>query len=286
MSKNILDKKIPSLFGLGILTIGLIATTYLVKGPGTFQIQADLASEPENIQITNISDSSFTVIYSTDDPVIGTVTYGETSEKLDKLNLDDRDQLSQKTNAYKAHSITVNNLSPNTNYYFTITSDDKTIKNNNDSFNVKTGPNINNSPSAQDPMNGKVINPEGKIMDDGLVIVNINGAQKISGILKENGNFTIPLNNLRENDLTNYFVINNNSDISVDIISDNLSSNIKLSKDQLSPIPIITLSNNYDFLSSDKKAMNTKINEGKFPEFNSKIRKPSISPTPEKSQSL
>ena len=283
MSKNILDRKIPSLAGFGVLAVGLIVTTLLVKGPSSFQIRANPASEPKDIQVTNISDSSFTVVYTTNDAVIGTITYGENPNKLDKISLDERDQLSQNINEYKAHSITTNNLTPNTNYYFTIKSDKKTVKNNKEAFVVKTGPIINNAPSTQIPMAGKVIISGGKVASDGLAVVTINGAQKISGIFRDNGNYTIPLNNLRTADLSNYFILDNNSKIDVNISSNNLTSEVKLSSNQISPVPIITLSKNYNFSSTEDKSINTtRTRDVSFPEFDSEIRK--ISPTPESTE--
>ena len=287
MSKNILDRKIPSLAGLGILVVGIIVTTFLVKGPTPFQIRANPSSNPQNIQMTNISDSSFTVVYITDDSVIGTITYGENPDSLDKVNLDDRDQLSQKINEYKAHSITVNNLTPNTQYYFTISSDGKTIEDNNQPFAVKTGPTISSSPSTQIPLAGKAISPDGKNISDGLIIVEAEGSQKISGIFRENGNYTIPLNNLRTADLSNYFKLDENSVIILNLTSENYGSKIELSKNQISPVPIVTLSKNYDFSKSNNQFANIKRERDiSFPEFDSEIRLPSITPTPIKTQAL
>lgn len=287
MSKNILDRKIPSLAGLGILVVGIIVTTFLVKGPTPFQIRANPSSDPQNILVTNISDSSFTVVYITVDSVIGTITYGENPDSLDKVNLDDRDQLSQKINEYKAHSITVNNIAPNTQYYFTISSDGKTIKDNGQPFTAKTGPTISSSPSTQIPLAGKAISPDGKNISDGIIIVETAGSQKISGIFRENGNYTIPLNNLRTADLSNYFNLDENSVITLNLTSENYGSIIELSKNQLSPVPIVTLSKDYDFSKSNNQFANTKRERDvSFPEFDSEIRTPSITPVPTKTQTL
>lgn len=281
MSKNILDKKIPSLGGIGVLAIGLIVTTLLVKGPSSLQVRANPASEPKNIEVTNISDSSFTVVYTTKDSVLGTIKYGETPESLNNIALDQRDQLSQEINEYKAHSITVSNLTPNTNYFFTITSDNKTIKNNKEAFVVKTGPIINSASSTQIPITGKVINPNDESVNDGLVVATINGAQKISGIIKENGEYTIPLNNLRTVDLINYYSLNENTNIDLYIDSNNLNSKIKVATNQTSPVPIVTLSKNYNFLNTGKKTTNSsRTRDVSFPEFNSEIKEPTLTPIP------
>jgi hypothetical protein len=281
MSENVLDHKIPSLAGFGIITIGIIATTFLVKGPTPFQIKASPLNEPKNIQITNISDSAFTVVYNTDDKVTGTILYGENPEKLDKVILDERDQLSQEINDYKTHSITANNLTPNTEYFFVIKSGDKTIKSNEEAFTVKTGSSINGLPSNQVTVTGKVINPNASSVSDGLVIVTIDGAQKISGIIKNDGNYTVPLNNIRTLDLSNYFNLDEGSMLNINAISEGLTSKATASINQLSPVPIITLSNNYDFSSPESKISNNfKERDVTFPEFDSKIKKVTITPSP------
>ena len=285
MSKSLLDKKIPSIAGLGIIVIGIAFTTFLVKGPTPFQIQADPKSEPKNIQITNVSDASFTVAYTTDDIVIGTITYGTNPKKLDQIALDERDQLSQRVNEYQAHSITTNNLTPNTTYYFTIKSGAKKFDNNGELFMVKTGSVISSPPTTQIPMAGTVVEPKGKSVSDGLVIVTISGAQKISGLIRNNGNYTIPLNNLRTSDLGSYYLLDDNSIIKIEAISNNLISNVNISRNQISPVPFITLSKNYNFSDANINKRNlTKRGDVKFPEFNSEIKQPT--PTPKEPKSI
>lgn len=285
MSKSILDKKIPSIAGLGVIIIGIAFTTFLVKGPTPFQIQADPKGEPINIQITNVSDTAFTVAYTTDDIVIGTISFGTDPEKLDQIALDERDQLSQKVNEYQAHSLTTNNLTPNTTYYFTIKSGTKKIDNNGKPFMVKTGSVISSSPTTQIPMAGIVVGPKGKPASDGLILVTINGAQKISGLIKNNGNYSIPLNNLRTSDLSSYYLLDDSSVIKIEAISNNLLSNVNITSNQLSPVPFITLSKNYNFSDSNTIKRNIKKPEDvKFPEFDSKLKE--STPTPVKPKSI
>lgn len=247
MKKSLLNHKIPSVLGIGLIVIGVVVTTALVKGPSLLQIKAGPSDEPKNIEITNISDSSFTVTYTTDNSTLGTITFGKDPNTLDQTTLDDRDQLTQKVNNYSAHSITANSLEPNTTYYFKITSGSKDILDNAKPFNVKTGPTISSPPSSQNPMSGKALNPDGSIPSDGLVIVNIDGAEKITTYLRKDGSFMIPLNNLRTNDLASYFDLDENTNINIKIKSANLSSSADVMPNQISPVPIITLSNNYEF---------------------------------------
>lgn len=265
--KSFWDRKIPTLVGLLIITIGILGTTYLVKGETFFQIRATSEQEPKNIKITNISDTSFTLTYTTDALVLGTLNYGEEPSLLDSVVLDDRDQLSQSVSKYKAHSITAKNLDPDTAYYFSITSADKTYLNNTIPYRVETGSKINKTPSSQVPMSGKVVMPDGENPSEGLVIVIIDGAQTLSTYLKSDGTYTLPLNNLRNQALDDYFTIDTTAEINATIYSQNLFSSVSVSAGEINPVPLITLSNTYDFssISPDSSPATPSTESGGFP---------------------
>ena len=269
MRKSFWDRKIPTLIGLLIIIIGTIVTTFLVRGGSLLQIKAGPGQDPKNVQITNVSDTSFTVSYTTDDQVIGTINYGSDASVLDNVVLDDRDQLSQSVNKYKIHSITVKNLNPDTSYYFSITSGDKKYLNNDAPYSSKTAKTINKDPSSQIPLSGKVVLPDGSSPPEGLAYVNIDGAEKLSTYLKNDGTYTLPLNNLRNMSLDDYFSIEANTIIGIEVYAQNLFSSVSVSPGEISPVPLITLSNTYDFSNSPESTESgTKSNEeGNFPTF-------------------
>lgn len=276
MRHSFWNRKIPSLFGLIVIIFGITITTLLVRGKDLFQINAIPGNEPKNVVVTNISDSSFTVTYLTDASAIGTINFGKDPDKLDQTALDDRDQLSQTVNNYQAHSITVNSIEPNTIYYFTITSASDIIKDKNFPFKIKTGPLINTPPGFQNPMSGKVINPDNSSPSDGLVYVTIDGAQKLSTILKKDGSYILPLNAVRSQELDKFYQISNDSLIKITINTSNFSSAITTFKDQLNPVPFVTLSNNYDFENANlepKSTTSANLENRKFPVFKSRLKK-------------
>lgn len=281
MRINFFDRKISTLLGFIIITIGLVVTIFLVKAGTIFEIGAGPGQDPKNIEITNISDVSFSLSYTTDDKVIGTLKYGTTQENLDKIALDDRDQLNQSVNSYKAHSITVKDLDAKTTYYFSITSGDEEFFNNGELFKIQTGDTTEETPSFQKPISGRVITPSGQAPEEGLVFVTINGAAKLSTLLKTNGTYVVPLNNLRNDSFNNYFKIEDNMLINIEVISENLFSSVSVSPNQISPVPLTTLSNNYDFSSDEltPTARNLSNEERVFPTIRSKKRVVSFSPT-------
>ncbi len=267
MKEKLFNKKNPALFGLLIILIGIFITIYLVNNGSLFLINAGPGQDPKNAGITNISDTSFTLTYTTDDKTAGTLNYGIDPGNLDTVVLDDRDQLSQSINEYNVHSITVKNLNPEFVYYFNIISGDKTYLKNGSPYNIKTGPVIENDPSDKEPLSGKVILPDGSNASEALIYFSLNGAQKLSSVIKNDGNYTIPLNTLRNKSLNDYIDIDKNSIINIEVRSGNLFSSVSVSPDEINPVPVITLSNNYDFSSEPEvtSELNNKSQEVGFP---------------------
>jgi len=77
MKKNFWDRRIPTLFGILLITIGVGITTFLVNQGVLFKSNASLTNQPQNVRITNITGNSFTVSYQTESKVIGSLNYGE-----------------------------------------------------------------------------------------------------------------------------------------------------------------------------------------------------------------
>ncbi len=265
--KNLWTKKIPTLIGLLLISVGTILTTFLVRGDTIFQIRAGPGEDPKNIKITNVSDSAFTVTYLTDDKVIGTVNHGIDPNNLDGISLDDRDQLSQQINKYNSHSITVRNLDPNTKYYYSINSGSKKYQDTGFKFEVTTHGEISENPSSQIPVSGRVVLPDGTGPNDGIVYVKIKDAETISSLLKERGSYTVPLNALRKLDLDEYLEINENTIINIDIFSGGLYSSVSVTPNEINPVPLVTLSGNYDFSKTNENNKENNNQESSFPKF-------------------
>lgn len=257
MRFDILDRKIPSLIGVLLIAIGIALTTFLIKGGTVFELLAGPSDEPLDVRITNISDSSFTVSYITDGPSAGTLNVGSNPAQLNLLVLDDRDQLSQTISSRKTHIISVRNLDEDSTYFFSINSGSKNYLNNGSSYSVKTGGLINDNPTGQIPISGKVLMPEGLAVSDGIVYVKIEGAQDLSGFLKNDGTYTIPLNNLRSSSFNSYANLLESTQINIEIISENKSANAQVTLDQINPVPTMSLSGTYEFSSPPQSAPET-----------------------------
>ncbi len=261
------SRKIPTFIGLLIIIVGTLVTTLLVRGNTIFQIRAGPGEDPKNIKITNVSDSAFTITYQTDDKVIGTVNYGIESNNLDGISLDDRDQLSQQINKYNYHSITIRNLDPNTKYYYSITSGSKKYEDINFRFEVLTREEISDTPLSQIPISGKAVLPDGTTPNDGIVYVEIEGAELSSTLLKNDGTYILPLNTLRKSLVDEYFELSDRTLITIDIYANSQFSTASVTKNEISPVPLITLSGSYDFSKRNEEDTNNTNGESSFPQF-------------------
>ena len=291
MRKSFWDKRIPTLLGIFLITIGVGITTLLVKQGALFQSKASPSEQPQNVRITNITESAFTVSYTTNDKVIGSINYGKTTA-LGQSGLDDRDQQLGSLTTFNLHNITVRNLSPATNYFFTITSGKDTYMNNSQAFEVTTGTTISSTPTNQEPMSGKVILPDGSVPKESLIYVTADNSQVVSTLTKSDGTYILPLNAVRTADFSAYYDFTNNQNIKILVVGSSLTSNAKLTINQIHPVPTITLSSNYDFTLDQVPVATSSGVIQSFPSFGSNSSSSSSaknSPeiiTPEKNQSF
>jgi len=248
MKRDIWQKRIPTLLGLALIIVGIGATSFLTKNGVIFSGKAAPPENPEAVRITNISDTSFTVSYTTKASVVGSISLGK-DENLGKTYLDDRDQQTGKTANYKVHHITIRDLTPNTKYYFIIISGQVTFLNqaNEDSpFEATTGPVIQNEPDQQQPMFGKILLSNGNKPDETIIYITTPNAQTISTLLKNDGSYILPLNSIRSQYLESYFKFNNNI-LQMLAIGNSTKSQVALFVNQINPVPTIILSKDYDF---------------------------------------
>ena len=95
------------------------------------------AYSPQDVRLTNVRDTQFTVSWVTKGMYAGKINYGETSA-LGKPAYDDRGERI----SGRVHHVTVKHLNPNTRYYFQIVSGNKIYKNGKEPYTCLTGPTI------------------------------------------------------------------------------------------------------------------------------------------------
>ncbi len=281
--KRFFEKRIPTLAALIILIISLVVTSFLLKSGVIIIGRASPDTSPQNILITNISDISFSVTFTTNEKTTGAVNLLDDGGK-NSLFFDERDK-SGAPQTYYSHEITVGNLKPQKNYNFYILADGKTVTDNDKPFTVTTGLTIISSPSMQHPIFGKVFLPDGQGADDILVRIPVNKTQSISTITKSGGEFIIPSNSIRNDKLDSYYNFLDTDIIQLEILRQDMRSTVKILFKNSPSIPLITLPNIYDFTQENPGEVATSSSKFKIPQVTVKTGEVKIT-SPGESQSL
>ncbi len=245
MNNTVANRKIPTVLAVFVIGIGIAFLSYLVNTGAIFIGRASPGYKPENIRISNITDTSFTISYITVDPVLGSVAFG-TNNTLGNVALDDRDQQSGIPAQHQLHYITVSNLKPNTRYFYTLTSATANFQNENKPFEVTIAPEITTSPSTQTPLVGKILKTDGTSPKEAVVYLKTDKATVASTLVKADGTYILPLNFLRNEQLSSLVTLTPETALQLLIKSPSEESNAVILAKQDS-VPPITLSQNYDF---------------------------------------
>ncbi len=260
MKTSFWGKRIPTLLGLLIISIAIGTTTFLIGKPTFFTGNASPTSTPSQVRITNISDSGFSVSYMTDSYILGTVNIGK-DKNLGQVVTDSKDQ--GKVKDHKIHNFTVQNLSPSTKYFFSITSGQDTYLNNGAPYEVTTGPELASKKGAGFIV-GKVVNSDSQMPKEGVVFATTQGAQTLSSDIKPDGSYTISLEGLRSEDFLTIFDLQNNSQIKLLIVTDSGTSNVVMFSKNVNSVPTVIIGHNYDF-SNEEGIASPSASLGKFP---------------------
>lgn len=243
MKTSLWNKRIPTLLGLFIITLAIGVTSYLV-GQTTFLTgRASPTSNPQNIRITNVSDTFVSISYTTEGFILGTLNFGKDTN-LGQTVIDEKDN--DRVKEHKIHSFTINNLSPSTKYFFAITSAEQTYLNNGIPYEVTTGPTLKSTGNVGFIV-GKVVAPDGKNPNEAEVFATSEGVSPLSTFVKKDGTYTISLEKLRKEDLSSYATLKGSSLIKLLVVSDTGSSTVTIQAKGINNVPPIVLSQNYDF---------------------------------------
>lgn len=246
MKKRLWDKKIPTVFAFLIIAVSIWVTSYLVQ-KGVITIgRATVEIKPENIEITNRSDSSFTVSFTTSEKTVAVVNFGERQEQ-GSIAYDERDTGANQQTSYYSHRIPVTGLKGNTKYYFSIVSGGQVFQDQDKPFTTTTGVSISGQQATQNQMYGKVILPNGLSASDTLVYLKTDGASPVSTLTKDTGEFMIPTDNVRERELDTYHQFTPDTQIEFTVIHKDLISHVKAFYRNAQNLSVITLSKDYDF---------------------------------------
>ncbi len=182
MKKNL---KLPTILGVIVLVFGVVAGVFLINSRQVFKIGASVASVPKNVRVSNITDNSATVTWTTDIDSKGFVKWGKSELLLGKVTLEDDSQASI------VHSANIIGIKTGSSFYFKINSDSKDYDNQGIAWQATTSNTKINSNSNQ-VASGTVLNSDGSTPARAIVYLTINGGVA-SALTSTEGNFVIPL---------------------------------------------------------------------------------------------
>ncbi len=216
--QKFMQKRIPTILGLVVLVVAMVAGVLLFgQGTGVFAPRATPQTTPKKIKITNVTDSSFTVSFITDQSVTSFLKYGESKNTLDNQAGDDRDQISGSVQAYNTHHLTVRGLEPSKSYFFILgTGNGTTFTNEGEPFSVKTATRVGTQPPAK-TIYGSATTESGAPADGAILYVKHSDAGELSSLVKSSGSWAIPLSNARTADGIAYATIGESDPLIVQV---------------------------------------------------------------------
>ena len=240
------QRKMPTLIGLLIAALLVGAVIYFgERVPLISALFAKNGVTVQNIEITNISDISLTVSWTTQSLVVGDVLVSGGSI-TNRVALDDRDSPTKKSPT-TTHHVTIRDLSPDTRYQVTLRAGGKNAEGPTQS--VATGPTLPpNGDNTLGPAYGSITTQEDQPAEGALVYITVEGGQQLSTVVTPSGSWLIALNRLRRTDGTAFLPV-------VDRMTEEIVVRRNQSEDALaitdtmndSPVPVMTIGKSYDF---------------------------------------
>lgn len=260
-------RRIPTIIGLLILIIGIAVSVFLINKSTHWFTRAAPEITPKQVKFTNITNNSFTVSWVTDEATSGFIKYGTTT-KLDQVARDDRDEMRGETGNFITHHVTLQNLNPSTAYQFKIGSGGVSYDNNGQNYQVTTALRLTTPLPPSDVAYGTVNNQAGSPAEGAIVYLSLPGAISQSSLVKASGNWVIPLNLARSEDLSSYVQYDKQVTIEEILIqagNQGTATAVATTKND-SPVPTITLGESHDFrtVAPPKEETEEEMSSSKF----------------------
>lgn len=191
---------------LGLILIGLIIGGFTIVSPDNLiqyvgRARTSTSALPEHIRVSNISDTSLVVSWTTEIPSQGEVRY-RTESLAEQVAYDIRDSEDLIPKAYKTHYVEINNLTPGTLVEYDIyTSGVGTY-----SGTTTTGPPI--ATTIQElPIYGEFVGSGNSASSGTMIFATIGGSAVWSTFISDSTNWVIPVARVRTGSLDNLYCI-------------------------------------------------------------------------------
>ncbi|MGI6423246.1 MAG: fibronectin type III domain-containing protein [Candidatus Dojkabacteria bacterium] len=193
----------------------------LVTGEGFSSLDAG----EKTVLITNLTDTSFTVVWRSSAKEEGYVKYGTSQTALSEEASDVRDGLSSR-NSYYSHTVETKRLDPDTQYYFEIYSGTEKFDNGGKMYSIKTFP-LLSTPPPFETKSGVLTNGDtlgdwvlvGQIVDEDEMGTS-GSSGYISTIPDEKGDWILTVGDARSQDGSSYFSFSNSDILRMYVLGD------------------------------------------------------------------
>ncbi len=247
----------------GILVVALITGVVIYLTEKTVDI--------EEVRVTNITGTSATVTWVTEEAVRGSVIYSEKDKWVPvienigkKRAYDDRDTEEveygeyelKKWEEYYVHHVTLRNLEPNSKYYYRISTGMKSIEYDYPALETVDVADELNSPY---PVYGRILDVQGNYLGDSIILLELEGvdteneelgvkkSQVLSTVSNESSGWSIDIANTWTEDFENIVDLSEYFSVNLDIYTEGVRNEvIGISSDELQPIDDVIIELNRD----------------------------------------
>ncbi len=237
-----IERRIPSMLGLLVLVVAVATGVVLVNQPQLFNTKAAPEGKPQGVRTTNQTQGSFSISWTTASKIRGSVVYGTSENEFSQTSPGETGT---------THHITLQNLKPDTKYFFKILSGSASYDEGGKPWSQITGKAL--KLRKADLITGSVVDKNSKPVPRALIYVTFSrgSATILSDATNREGAFSINLSNVRSGNLASYLTYNDKTVLSIFVKPETgeVASSLVLVSNAR-PIPTITLGQNSDLRSS------------------------------------
>lgn len=210
------EKKIPTLLAMFFLFLIMGSLTFVFRGrPQKTSIQAGEVSL-KNFEITNCTPHSCTAIAQTANSMPMWIIYGEDPTRLTLTSSDVRDLAADKKGRIN-HYFEINNLAENKKYYCRFITDKGPAGG---ICEFTTSPSFTTLTSNLAPVIGKITAKNGSPVARAIVVMEVEGANKLSTLTGDRGEWVIPFYPLTKRQSFQLFQPGPETSVKIKIIDD------------------------------------------------------------------
>lgn len=258
--------QIPTILSLVII---LAVVLFLAK---LFSTQPPASSAKGEVlrqmMVANVAVNQVSIYWQSPQKSIDWVVYGEKSDDLRIIALDDRDIPDSKAPRVN-HLVTLKDLKDNSTYFFKIVSNKILVGDlQNKPFIFKTSSAVNGSSNLK-PAYGAVVAQNGTALENAAVIITDPGAYPLVALTKSSGDWLVPLNNIVDTVSTKPKLVTPSEKMKIEIYDEEgTKSTIDAVVSVMSPIPqTIIMGKDYSFTGQTNvlsaTAENSSVREAK-----------------------